>query len=90
MGRGERPASTVRSRAASRLAAPVSTIFCRMFSITTWVRAESRVPISGSARIPSHSFTTGVDSSAISRCCLVRCFSMPAFSICSTAGGRKS
>ena len=28
-----------------------------------WVRAESRVPIRGSARIPSHSLTTGVDSS---------------------------
>ena len=33
-------------------------------SITTWVRAESSVPTSGTATTPSHSFTTGVDSSS--------------------------
>ena len=36
---------------------------CSRFSITTWVRALSSVPISGSASTPSHSLTTGVDSS---------------------------
>ena len=38
------------------------------FSMTTWVRSLSSVPISGSARMPSQSLTTGVDSSASSRC----------------------
>ncbi len=36
--------------------------------MTIWVRALSRVPIMGSARIPSQSFTTGVESSSISAC----------------------
>ena len=36
--------------------------------MTTWVRALSSVPIMGSARTPSHSFTTGVDSSSMSCC----------------------
>ena len=48
---------------------PVSTMRCSRLSITTWVRALSSVPISGSARMPSHSCTTGVDSSSISCCC---------------------
>lgn len=47
---------------------PVSTIRCSSDSMTTWVRCESRVPIIGSASTPSHSFTTGVDSSSISSC----------------------
>ena len=47
-------------------AEPVSTSVWRSFSITTWVRAESKVPTNGTATIPSHSFTTGVDSSSIS------------------------
>ena len=50
------------------ISAPVVTISCSRFSITTWVRALSSVPISGSARIPSQSFTTGVESSSISCC----------------------
>ena len=41
----------------------VSTIFCSKDSITTCVRAESKVPIIGSAKMPSQSLTTGVDSS---------------------------
>ena len=44
--------------------APVSTRVCSSFSITTWVRAESSVPTSGTATTPSHSLTTGVDSSS--------------------------
>lgn len=32
--------------------------------MTTWVRAESRVPTSGTATTPSQSLTTGVDSSS--------------------------
>ena len=35
------------------------------FSMTSWVRAESSVPISGTAMTPSHSLITGVDSSSI-------------------------
>ena len=50
------------------IAAPVSTMRCSRLSITTCVRALSSVPISGSARMPSHSVTTGVDSSSISCC----------------------
>jgi len=50
------------------MSAPVSTIRWRRLSITVWVRLESRVPISGSARTPSQSFTTGVESSSISSC----------------------
>ncbi len=50
------------------MSASWSTMAWSRFSITTWVRAESSVPISGSARMPSHSWTTGVDSSAISCC----------------------
>lgn len=41
---------------------PVSTMRCSSDSITTWVRCESSVPIIGSARTPSHNFTTGVDT----------------------------
>ena len=47
---------------------PVSTIRCSSDSITTCVRALSSVPIIGSARTPSHSLTTGVDSSSRSSC----------------------
>ena len=47
---------------------PVSMIFCSNDSITTCVRLLSRVPIIGKARIPSQSFTTGVESSSISSC----------------------
>ena len=36
--------------------------------MTTCVRAQSRVPISGTASTPSHSRTTGVESSSISCC----------------------
>src|SRR5262245_30739010 len=63
--------STVGTPVMSMMAmdAPVSTMRCRRFSITTCVRALSSVPISGRARIPSHSCTTGVDSSSISCCC---------------------
>ena len=46
----------------------VSTIFCSSDSMTIWVRAESRVPIIGRARMPSHNLTTGVDSSRSSVC----------------------
>ena len=48
---------------------PVSTSACSSFSITTCVRAESRVPTSGSDTMPSHSFTTGVDSSSSASAC---------------------
>ena len=37
------------------ISAPVSTMRCSRFSMTTCVRALSSVPISGSARMPSHS-----------------------------------
>src|SRR6185437_3680470 len=50
------------------ISASTSTMVCSRFSITTWVRWLSSVPISGSARMPSHNLTTGVDNSAISRC----------------------
>src|SRR5262249_8773297 len=50
------------------ISAPSSTMCWSRFSITTWVRSLSRVPMIGSASTPSQSFTTGVDSSAISRC----------------------
>src|SRR3954447_5198463 len=50
------------------ISASTSTMVCSRFSITTWVRWLSSVPISGSAKMPSHNFTTGVESSAISRC----------------------
>ena len=43
---------------------PVSTSVCSSRSITTWARAESSVPTSGTATTPSHSLTTGVDSSS--------------------------
>ena len=33
--------------------------------MTSWVRAESSVPTSGTAMMPSHSRTTGVDSSSM-------------------------
>ena len=48
---------------------PVSTSVCSSFSVTTCVRAESRVPTSGTATMPSHSLTTGVDSSSSSSAC---------------------
>jgi len=48
---------------------PVSTIFWRSVSMTIWVRALSRVPIIGRARMPSQSLTTGVESSSMSCCC---------------------
>src|ERR1041385_705114 len=57
--------------------APVSTIFWRRFSMTTCVRALSRVPMIGSPRIPSQSSTTGVDSSCRSLCCRVITSSRP-------------
>ena len=44
-------------------ALPVSTSVCSSVSITTCVRAESSVPTNGTARTPSQSLTTGVDSS---------------------------
>ncbi|MNP31209.1 hypothetical protein D3C76_1243190 [compost metagenome] len=47
---------------------PVSTMRCNNDSITVWLRWESSVPINGSASTPSHSFTTGVDSSSSSSC----------------------
>ena len=47
---------------------PVATSRSSRLSITTWVRSLSSVPISGSARMPSHSCTTGVDSSISSSC----------------------
>ena len=50
------------------IAESVSTIFSSRLSITTCVRALSSVPISGSATTPSHSFTTGVESSSSSSC----------------------
>ncbi len=64
--------STVGTPVMSMIAmvAPVSTILCRRLSITTWVRSLSNVPMSGSARMLSHSSTTGVDSSSSSRCWL--------------------
>jgi hypothetical protein len=42
-------------------------------SMMTWVRWLSSVLINGNARMPSHNFTTGVDSSAISRCWSAAC-----------------
>jgi hypothetical protein len=45
--------------------APVATSALSIFSMTSCVRAESRVPTSGTPMIPSHSRTTGVDSSSI-------------------------
>jgi hypothetical protein len=50
---------------------PVSTRACSSFSLTTWVRAGSRVPTSGTAITPSHSRTTGVDSSSSCSACAV-------------------
>ena len=35
--------------------------------MTSWVRAESSVPTSGTAMTPSHSLITGVDSSSMAR-----------------------
>ena len=46
----------------------VSTMRSSRLSMTTWVRALSSVPISGTATTPSHSFTTGVESSMSSSC----------------------
>ena len=37
--------------------------------MTTWARAESSVPTSGTATTPSHSLTTGVDSSSSCSAC---------------------
>jgi hypothetical protein len=45
--------------------APVATSVSSSFSMTSWVRAESRVPTSGTAMMPSQSRTTGVESSSI-------------------------
>jgi hypothetical protein len=45
--------------------APVATSVSRSLSITSWVRAESSVPTSGTAMMPSQSRTTGVESSSI-------------------------
>src|SRR5919204_2845746 len=72
--------STVGTPVMSMMAidAPVSTIRCRRFSMTTCVRALSSVPISGSARMPSDSCTTGVDSSSMS-CCWRRMISSRLF-----------
>ena len=58
--------STAGTPVMSRIAygEPVSTSACSSRSITTWERAESSVPISGTATTPSHSLTTGVDSSS--------------------------
>ena len=50
------------------ISAPEVTMRSSRLSMTIWVRALSSVPISGSARMPSHSSTTGVDSSS-SSCC---------------------
>ncbi len=71
--------STVGTPVMSMMAtsAPVSTMRWSSDSITTWVRALSRVPIIGSASMPSHSFTTGVESSSISCCCRVMTSSRP-------------
>ena len=43
--------------------APVATSVSSSRSMTSWVRAESRVPTSGTAMMPSHSRITGVESS---------------------------
>ena len=51
------------------ISAPEATMRSSRFSITICVRALSSVPISGSARMPSQSCTTGVDSSSSSCCC---------------------
>ena len=63
--------STVGTPVMSMIAsgAPVSTMRWSRLSMTTWVRALSSVPISGRARMPSQSSTTGVDSSSSSCCC---------------------
>ena len=62
--------STVGTPVMSRMAtsAPVSTMRWSSVSMTTWVRALSSVPIIGKASTPSHSFTTGVESSSMSSC----------------------
>ncbi len=62
--------STVGTPVMSTMAidAPVSTMRWSRLSITTCVRSLSSVPMRGTARIPSHSATTGVDSSSSSRC----------------------
>jgi hypothetical protein len=38
------------------------TIWLSKFSITTWVRSLSSIPINGSRMILSHSSTTGVEA----------------------------
>ena len=62
--------STVGTPVMSRMAtvASFSTIASSRLSITICVRSLSSVPISGRARMPSQSCTTGVDSSS-SSCC---------------------
>ena len=45
--------------------APVATRVSSSFSMTSWVRAESSAPTSGTAMTPSHSLITGVDSSSM-------------------------
>lgn len=66
--------STVGTPVMSRMAyaARWSTMASSRLSITTWLRALSRVPISGTATTPSHSLMTGV---ATSRSCW-RCRAM--------------
>ncbi len=62
--------STVGTPVMSMMASsePVSTMRVSSASITSCVRLESSVPIMGTASTPSHSLTTGVDSSS-SSCC---------------------
>ena len=62
--------STVGTPVMSMMASsePVSTMRVSSDSITSCVRLESSVPIIGTASTPSHSLTTGVDSSS-SSCC---------------------
>ncbi len=50
-----------------------STMASSSDSMTTWLRALSRVPISGTATVPSHSLITGVATS--SSCCRCRSIS---------------
>jgi hypothetical protein len=63
--------STVGTPVMSRIAmlAPLSTMRWSRLSITICVRSLSSVPMSGSARMPFHNVTTGVDSSSIDCCC---------------------
>src|SRR4029453_1492079 len=71
--------STVGTPVMSMMAmlAPVSTMRVRSDSITSWVRSLSRVPMSGRARMPFQSSTTGVESSSMVRCWLRMTSSRP-------------